>query len=50
MGKTIATRMKDTVRDIKGTPLENKKKMKAGGKIGRGCGAAMRGAGKVMKA
>ena len=22
---------------------------KAGGKIGRGCGAAMRGAGKVMK-
>jgi len=50
MGKTIATRMKDTVRDIKGTPSENKKKMKAGGKIGRGCGAAMRGAGKVMKA
>jgi len=26
------------------------KKMKAGGKIGRGCGVAMRGAGKVMKA
>lgn len=49
MGKTIATRMKDTVRDIKGTPSENNKKMKAGGKIGRGCGVAMRGAGKVMK-
>jgi len=49
MGKTIATRMKDTVRDIEGTPSENKKKMKAGGKIGRGCGSAMRGAGKVMK-
>tara|TARA_R110000772_G_scaffold55761_1_gene127281 strand:+ start:995 stop:1447 length:453 start_codon:yes stop_codon:yes gene_type:complete len=69
-GKTGATRRKDTIRDIKGTPSEiaadkesremNKtsKKMsggkvtyrKAGGKIGRGCGAAMRGAGKVMKA
>jgi hypothetical protein len=70
MGKTGATRRRDTIRDIKGTPSEiaadkesrkmNKtsKKMrggkvnyrKSGGKIGRGCGAAMRGAGKVMKA
>ena len=46
----VSSRMKSTVRDIKGTPSENKKKMKAGGKIGRGCGAAMGGAGKVMKA
>ena len=106
MGKTIATRMKDTARDIQGTPAEiaaDKKRTKAakaknvpkpkrkpkvptstekssnpevyvdssvtydmdnmpkkmsggkvnyrksGGKIGRGCGAAQRGGGKVMK-
>jgi len=106
MGKTMPTRRKDTVRDIKGTPAEiaadkerakgakeknvpkpkrkpkvptstkkssnpevyvdssvtydmdnMPKKMsggkvnyrKSGGKIGRGCGAALRGGGKVMK-
>ena len=50
MGKTMPTRRRDTIRDIKGTPSEKNKKMNAGGKIGRGCGVAMRGAGKVMKA
>ena len=93
MGKTIATRMKDTARDIQGTPAEiaaDKKraaakkkaaaknkmpnaevyvdsavtydmgnipkayggkviKRKKGKKVGRGCGAAMRGGGAVMK-
>ena len=106
MGKTIATRMKDTARDIQGTPAEiaaDKKRTKAakaknvpkpkrkpkvptstekssnpevyvdssvtydmdnmpkkmsggkvnyrkfGGKVGRGCGAALRGGGKVMR-
>ena len=103
MGKTIATRMKDTARDIQGTPAEIKAdkkraaakkkkeaaakkkkeaaaknkmpnaevyvdsavtydmgnipkayggkviKRKKGKKVGRGCGAAMRGGGAVMK-
>jgi hypothetical protein len=56
MGKTMVTRRKDTARDIQGTPAERKKMSggkvnyrKAGGKIGRGCGAAQRGGGKVMK-
>lgn len=103
MGKTMPTRRKDTVRDIKGTPAEiaaDKKRAKAvkvpkpkrkpkvptstkkssnpevyvdssvtydmnnmpkkmsggkvnyrkfGGKVGRGCGAALRGGGKVMR-
>ena len=52
----VSSKMKNTVRDIKGTPAERKKMSggkvnyrKAGGKIGRGCGAAQRGGGKVMK-
>jgi hypothetical protein len=75
-----ASKMNNTVRDIKGTPAETPEKISKetykrkptakeskearegklkkggkvakkakGGKIGRGCGAAMRGGGKVMK-
>lgn len=76
----VSSKMKSTVRDIKGTPAETPekisektykrkptkteekearegklkkggkvKKYAKGGKIGRGCGAAMRGGGKVMR-
>lgn len=75
-----SSKMKNTVRDIKGTPAETPEKISKetykrkptakeskearegklkkggkvakkakGGKIGRGCGAAMRGGGKVMR-
>ena len=47
----VSSRMKATARDATPPADKNyKKKMKSGGKIGRGCGAAMRGAGKVIKA
>ena len=46
----VSSKMKATARSA--TPPADKKYInkKAGGKIGRGCGSAMRGAGKVMKA
>ena len=48
--ENISSKMKATARDATPPADKNyKKKMKSGGKIGRGCGAAMRGAGKVMK-
>jgi len=45
----VSSKMKATARSA--TPPADKKYVnkKAGGKIGRGCGAAMRGGGKVMK-
>ena len=50
--ENVSSKMKATARDA--TPPADKeyinKNMKKGGKVGRGCGAAMRGGGKVMKA
>jgi hypothetical protein len=45
-GEIAERQQKEKDLDMGYTTLE----LKTGGKIGRGCGAAMRGAGKVMKA
>ena len=46
----VSSQMKATARSATPPVDEKYVNKKAGGKIGRGCGAAMRGAGKVMKA
>ena len=53
----VSSKMKNTIRDIKGTPAEERKrggkvaKRKMSGKVSkpRGCGVALRGYGKAMK-
>lgn len=46
----VSSKMKATARSATPPADEKYVNKKAGGKIGRGCGVAMRGGGKVMKA